>query len=200
MEPETYTMMVNGKKQTLTHDESILAMHHDYIELLKSFAPSIVRIDRCVPPAGSGALLKITVDTSKYRTGGLYYLDSSTFSTPKETTTLSFFLDIRYGYPAVKPLVYYPVEKRNAHINVFDPDVNNSFVSHCYGDWEKDSSLFSVARKVILSIIHDESVAGYGSTATRTPSLIAWQRSMARNGKFPAINPNLIYRKRRHLL
>lgn len=198
MEHKTYTMIVNGRAQTLTMQDSFNSLRRDFLELSTAFNPDLVQIKRCNPPVGSCALIQITVNLSKYRSDGLYYLDTPGFSTPKTTCRMSFFIDVPYGFPATKPKVYFPAKYRNVHVNGFAPSLDDPEKAyHCYGDWSENSSLFSIARKVILAIIHDETVAGYGSPACFIPKQIQWQKNMARKGKFPAIDPALLYKNTR---
>lgn len=187
---QTYTMKINGAEQTLTEQDSIGALRRDYRELMNTFDPDVVTVKRTVAPKGSMALLEFTVSVLKYRSGGLFYLDTYDFQKPKETEKLTFYMNVYHGYPAVKPEVYYPANRRNAHVNVFPPesrDLDHDVAYQCTGDFEPNSSLTTLARKVILSILHDETLTDYDSTACRSEKEIKWQKEMAAAGKFPAI-------------
>ena len=159
----------------LTPELSKEAYERDKAELLEAFNLRYVTITEERTPAGCLGLLKITVNSKSY------ILTCEEDIDPKSVDKPYFFMKVFDGYPAIAPKVYFPPNRRLAHVNTY----RNG--TQCIDKWGKYSSLKSVAEKTIRAIIYDENVTKYNSMACS--SVETWQKSMAAKKAFPLLTP-----------
>ncbi|MBR3974215.1 MAG: hypothetical protein IKJ99_09750 [Oscillospiraceae bacterium] len=168
----------------LTPQMSEDAYKRDKAELMKAFNPRYVTVTEETPPAGCLGLIKITVNSRSYILTGEEDLD------PKLVDKPYFYMKVFKGYPAIAPKVYFPENRRIAHVNTFRKG------TQCIDTWGKYSSLKNTAEKTIRAAIFDENVTKYESPACS--ALEKWQKAMARKNAFPMLNPpDLILRDER---
>ena len=174
-------------------DDSLEALRNDYLELLETFRPEVVQIEREKPPAGCMCVLVVTVHAPTW------YLTQTTDIIPKKAAGLVFEIAVQNGYPQTKPKVRYreaivrgpggrmrTVKGHLASVNVF----RNG--EQCTDHWGANSSLRTLAEKTIRDIIHDPAVTRYGSMANS--ALKRWQEKHTANGDFPTLDPFAVLR------
>lgn len=163
-----------------TVDESVLSLRNDYEEVLRFFNPKIVDIKRVSPPEGCMCKLQVTVHAPTY------YLTTPEDITPKPMVDMSFFIDVKDGYPDIKPLTYYGSNCRLASVNVWDNGVQ------CTDEWLANSSLRSIIDKTVRDIILDPDVTKFDSMANNR--IKVWREQMEKDRRIPTINPAMIYK------
>lgn len=163
----------------LTREDTILALRNDYKELLGIFNPQVVTITREQTRPGTMCLLKFHVKAHTF------ILDSEYDVTPKPADDIIFYMEVYEGYPDKKPLVYYPVSRKLASVNVYPGG------QQCTDKKKSYTSLCSLAEKTIRDIIHDTNVTRYDSMANGR--LEQWQRSMEQKGAFPTLQPRFLF-------
>lgn len=170
---------------TVSNDvaEAIVNEYQDILNLLTDN----VEITRLNAPQGSICLWQFVV---KART---HYLVEEDDTVPKETDSMTFWLDVKDGYPKVKPYVYYAPNHRLASVNVF----RNG--AQCIDEWKYDeahagnnSSLLTTVEKTIKDIIHDPTVSRFDSMANR--SMAQWQKENTENHRFPTCSLSHVFR------
>ena len=163
----------------VTASDSREALRNDYIELISAFNPEIVEIKRLDAPEGSMCLLAVRVKAPSY------IVTSTSDTTPKLCNELTFYVDVKHGYPIDKPHVYFEVDSRLASINTFSDG------TECIDIWDPaSSSLITCIEKTVRDVIHDPSVSNYESMAYS--AFENWQKDMTARGELPTINPALI--------
>ena len=159
----------------VTQELSQEAYERDKAELLAAFNPRYVCITEEQTPAGCLGLLKVTVNTKSY------ILTCADDTDPKPVDKPYFYIKVFNDYPAIAPKVFFPPNRRLAHVNTF----RNG--TQCIDEWKRYSSLKSIAEKTIRAIIYDENVTKYNDMACS--SVQAWQKSMAAKKAFPMLQP-----------
>lgn len=163
----------------VTASDSREALKNDYIELISAFNSEIVEIKRLDAPDGSMCLLSVRVKAPAY------IVTSPSDTTPKLCDELTFYVDVKQGYPLTKPHVYFKVDNRLASVNTFSDG------TECIDVWNPESSsLRTCIEKTVRDVIHDPSVSNYDSMAYSP--LKIWQEDMTARGELPTINPALI--------
>ena len=169
-------------KVSITEEESIEAVKNDYGELMKRYAPNIVRIERLKALEGEMLRLYITVKALSH------YLTSPTDTIPKRCTTMSFYVVVYYGYPLVAVKVFYPPDHYLASPNVFRHG------HACIDTWKVfTSSLLTAVDKVIHDIVHDPCVTIYNPPANG--SMVDWHKKGVKERRFPTIETRHLYRR-----
>lgn len=154
---------------------------------IKEMVTDNVRITRLKAPEGSYCLWKFDVHAPTH------YLEGEKDKNAKPTEDISFWLDVKEGYPRTKPCVYFKPNFRLAGSNTFRNGVE------CIDEWKYDSdhasgnsSLVTTVRKTIKDIIHDPSVARFDSPANG--DMIAWQKNNIDNHSFPTCRLNHVFK------
>ena len=158
-------------------EQTVEIIKNEYLEIMEILTPRVV-MRRLPPEEGSLLLLEFTVNAPTY------YITGSGDTNPKATDSIKFFIDVKNGFPKVKPDVYYEPGKILASINAFTIGVQ------CIDTWHYDeehagsnSTLVGTVRKTIMDIIHDPVVSRYDSMANS--SLATWQKNKTAAGEFP---------------
>lgn len=161
----------------MTYDDTVEIITNEYRECL-NMVTDRVSIRTVKKPEGSLALIEVDVKAPTY------YISSEFDTNPKFTNGITFYIDIKDGYPREKPYVYYKPGKMLASINVFKNG------AQCIDAWIYDeehagrnSTLAGTIRKTIMDIIHDPTVSRYDSMANCT--LESWQKGKTASGEFP---------------
>ena len=172
----------NGKVHTISINDahSREAIVNDYKELMKTYNPQLVHIERLQTKPGEMLHLKITTLAPSH------YLESTTDENPKPCSSMSAHVVLYLGYPLKAISAYYDPDHYLASPNVFRSG------KACIDKWvPMTSSLLSVARKLILDMIHSDSVTLYNSPANS--SMIQWHQQGNASGIFPTIPPERLF-------
>lgn len=161
----------------MVNEDVIERVVNEYSDVCNTLTPNVT-VRRVSPPPGSLALIEFTVHAKTY------YITDGDDIHPKETDQISFYLDIKEGFPKDKPYVYFEPGKQHASINCH----KNGY--QCIDDWHFDpehagrnSTLVGTVKKVLMDIVYDPSVSNYDSMANR--ALEKWQKEKTKSGEFP---------------
>lgn len=173
----------HGKKHviSITDNESREALKNDYNKIIKKYNPEIVNIERMMANRGEELHLKINVNAPSD------YLESQDDSNPKPCNpTPPAEIIVYLGYPLKAIKAFYPNNRFLASLHVW----NSGII--CIDHWILlTSSLETVTEKIIMDMIHNPMVVRYDSMANR--HLEKWYREGVSSGRFPTINPAMIY-------
>ncbi len=161
----------------MDHSDVVERIANEYTDILNMRTPNVI-VRRVTPNPGSLALLEFTVFAKTY------YITDGNDTNPKETDRIVFYLDIKDGFPADKPCVYFEQGKQHASVNCH----KNGY--ECIDEWHYDpthagrnTTLVGTVKKVLMDIIYDPAVANYNSMANR--ALEEWQKGKVKSGEFP---------------
>lgn len=168
------------KRAVITDADSVAALKNDYLELMRTYDPRVVRIVRLKAAPGEALHLQVTVLAPSH------YLNAPADRQPKPCSAMSVELCCYPGYPLTAIRASYRGTCRLASPNVF------SFGAACIDTWKPFvSSLNTTVDKLVRDIIHDPAVSRYESPAC--PELIEWHRQGAAEKRFPTIAPKRLY-------
>ena len=170
----------NYRNITITDDDSVEALKNDYEEVMRTYNPSFVRIERVKANAGEAMHLKVTV------TAPSHYLESQSDASPKACDSMTVNIIAKPGYPLTALSASYSSSHYLASPNVFRSG------EACIDNWIPfSSSLITVVEKLVRDMIHDPSVTRYDSMANS--GLEDWHKNGVSSGIFPTIDPKLLY-------
>jgi len=168
----------------LIDDQTIEIVTNEFLDIKSILMPRVV-MRRLPVNEGTLVLLEFTV------TAPTYYITGPNDNNPKPTDSIKFFIDVKNGFPKVKPYVYYEAGKILASVNAFTNG------AQCIDEWIYDaehagrnSSLVCTVKKTIMDIIHDPVVSRYDSMANS--SLQTWQKNKTASGEFPTCRLNTL--------
>lgn len=165
----------------MTRNEQI-SLQNDLTRLKKTFNPHYVSFS--VLPAKAGSIFTFKMHMKNITT----YVKRSDSVPPVPVHSIDVYFDIHSGYPRVKPTVYYGDTQWLCHVNTFTTPQHKQ----CTDIYDpNNSSLVELAIKTARAVVYDKNVARYDSMAM--PSQKEWQQRMERSGKFPTINPTLLF-------
>lgn len=167
-------------------DDVVEAITNEFRDI-KEMVTENVKITRRKAPEGSYCLWQFDVHAPTH------YLESEKDTNAKDTEYITFWLDVKEGYPRSKPSVYFKPDFRLAGANTF----RNG--TECIDEWKYDadhasgnSSLLTTVRKTIKDIIHDPSVARFDSPANG--DMINWQKKNIDNHSFPTCSLSHVFK------
>lgn len=170
----------NARDVSVTEAESREALLNDYQEICRKYNPKYVVIQRLRAEEGEAMHLRITVHAPSH------YLVSSNDNSPKECASMSADIICYPGYPLKSVKAYYPENRFLASPNVFRSG------AACIDNWiPLTSSLTTVVEKLVRDMIHDGSVTNYSSMAN--PYMEEWHKAGVKSGRFPTIQPKLLF-------
>ena len=120
-----------------------------------------------------------------------YILTSKTDAIPKPVNCVEFYINVPFGYPVVKPHVYFRHDSFLAHVNTF----RNG--DQCTDEWGPYCSLLTLIEKTVKAIIYDPVVALPNAPANS--NLVEWQAAKTRSREFPLFPPEHIYARYKKL-
>lgn len=165
---------------TITEDDSVEALRNDYDEVMRTYNPQYVKIERVKAEAGEAMHLKVTVKAPSH------YLTSQSDNSPKECDSMMVNIIAKPGYPFTALSASYSGSHYLASPNVFRSG------HACIDNWVPfSSSLITVVEKLVRDMIHDPSVSRYDSMANS--ELESWHKAGVSSGAFPTIDPKLLY-------
>lgn len=166
-------------------DENTFKLIKNELDEIKEIITDRIKMRR-LEKEGSMLLLEFTVMAPSF------YITRDGDTDPKPTDSMIFYIDIPYGYPKVKPTVYYAAGKILASVNTFTSG------RQCIDDWfydeehsAKNSTLVGTVKKTVMDIIHLTEVTNYGSMANK--SLAEWQRKMTAEKKLPTCSLDTLF-------
>lgn len=168
------------REVSITEEDSIEALKNDYQAILRQYNPKYVRIQRVQADTGEALHLKVTVNAPSH------YLTSMKDSSPKPCNSMTVDIVCYPGYPLKSATAAYANDRYLASPNVFRSG------SACIDTWIPfSSSLVTVVEKLVRDMIHDPSVTRYDSMAN--DSVCQWHKDGVAAGRFPTINPKLLF-------
>lgn len=160
------------------NQDAIEAIVNEYRDIQEMLTEN-VRVERMKAPQGSDCLWKFTVNAPTYIITGV------NDTKPVAVDQIVFYLDVKHGFPKVKPYVYYEPGKILASVNAYATSG-----AQCIDDWHYDemnagnnSTLAGTVRKTIMDIIHIPEVSRYDSMANS--SLREWQQDLTQRRILP---------------
>lgn len=167
-------------------EDVVEALTNEFRDIMEMVTDN-VKVTRLPAAGGSYCLWKFDVHAPTH------YLEGEKDTNPKNTDDITFWLDVKEGYPRTKPCVYFKSNFRLAGANTFRNGVE------CIDEWKYDanhasgnSSLVTTVRKTIKDIIHDPSVARFDSPANG--DMINWQKKNIDNHTFPTCRLSHVFK------
>lgn len=165
---------------SVTEEDSNEALINDYNEIMRRFNPEYVIIRKVRTRPGEALHLKVTVNAPTH------YLDGPKDTKPKNCSSMTVDIICYPGYPLRAIRAYYDEHRYLASLNVF------SSGSACIDQWiPMTSSLVTVTEKLVKDMTHNTEVTRRDSQANS--SIIDWYDDCVAKGKFPTIEPRLLY-------
>lgn len=170
----------NTRVVSITNADSLEALKNDYNEIMRKYNPKYVTIERVQAVTGQALHLKVTVMAPSH------FLTSTDDTSPKPCKSMQAHIICNPGYPLEKVSAYYSKNHYLASPNVFRGG------GACIDHWIPfTSSLTTVVDKLVRDMIHDPCVTRYDSMANSSVS--AWHKKGVEEGRFPTIDPKLLY-------
>lgn len=171
----------NSKNVRITSEDSYEALKNDYLEIMRTYDPKYVKIQRLEAKPGEAMHLKVIVNAPSH------YLVGNEDRNPKPCNSMSVHIICYPGYPIRSVSAFYDPYCHLCSINVFHDG------NACIDTWIPfTSSLTTVVDKLVRDIIHDPNVSRFDSMAS--PNLADWQRNGIKTGRFPTMNIHLLYK------
>lgn len=168
------------RKVSITEEDSAEALKNDYQEIVRKYNPKYVTIQRVQAKAGEAMHLKVTGKVPSH------YLANREDTSPKACESMTADIICYPGYPLKSVSASYASDYYLASPNVFRNGIA------CIDTWIPfTSSLTTVVDKLVRDMIHDPSVTRYESMANG--SMKHWHQEGVAGGRFPTINPKLLY-------
>ena len=172
-----------SRKYTLRESESTEALKNDYDELMRTYDPGYVKIERIKAGQGEALHLRVTVNARSH------YLTSPRDKRPKACDSMSVEVICYPGYPLKAVTAMYDRNHYLASPNVFKSGIA------CIDSWKPlKSSLLTVVQKLVMDMIHNPTVTRYDSMANA--ALFEWHRKGSKSGEFPTVDPSMLYARR----
>jgi len=175
------------REVSISEEDSAEALKNDYNEIIRKYNAKLVSIQRVQAKAGEAMHLRVTVKAPSH------YLTTNNDFSPKACDSMAADIICFPGYPLKSVSASYASDHYLASPNVF----RNG--NACIDTWiPLTSSLVTVVEKLVHDMIHDPTVTRYDSIAN--PSMEDWHKSCVTAGRFPTIEPKLLYAPERTVL
>lgn len=172
----------NGAERmiSVTEEDSREALKNDYNAIMRIYDPKYVKIRKVRAEPGEALHLKVTVNAPTH------YLDGPEDAKPKECSSMTVDIICYPGYPLRAVRAHYDEHRYLASLNVFRSG------DACIDRWiPMTSSLITVTEKLVRDMIHDTSVTREDSRANSSVS--NWYSDCVSKGKFPVVEPKLLF-------